>query len=109
MNIIKYKEYQGRFAYDDEADIFHGEVINLADVITFQGRSIDELKKALRESVEDYLVFCRARGKTPGKSYSGRFNVRIDPELHQRIALKAARQGMALNRWVAQALHKEAN
>ena len=102
-----YKGYQGRFEYDEDADIFHGDVINLADVITFQGRSIDQLKKALKESVEDYLAFCKEKGKEPGKPYSGRFNIRIEPELHQRIAIKAARQGMTINRWVTQALHKQ--
>lgn len=88
MSIMIYKGYQGRFEYDADADIFHGEVINLADVITFQGRSIDELKEALVDSVEDYLNFCAEKGKTPEKPYSGRFNVRIAPEVHQRIPRK---------------------
>ncbi len=106
MNILEYKGYQGRFDYDPEADIFHGEVINLADVITFQGRSIDELREALEDSVEDYLDFCNVKGKTPEKPYSGRFNVRIAPEQHQRIAVNAAREGVSLNNWVAKTLSK---
>ena len=106
MNILEYKGYQGRFYYDPEADIFHGEVMNLADVITFQGRSIDELREALEDSVEDYLDFCNVKGKTPEKPYSGRFNVRIAPELHQRIAANAAREGVSLNSWVAKTLCK---
>ncbi len=48
------------FEYDPEADIFHGEVVNLSDVITFQGRSIDDLKQALSDSVEDYLEVLRS-------------------------------------------------
>ncbi len=106
MSVLTYKGYQGRFDYDQDADIFHGEVMNLADVITFQGRSIDELKEALADSVEDYLEFCAAKGKTPEKPYSGRFNVRLDPDVHQRIALEAARDGMSLNNWVANTLVK---
>ena len=106
MNILEYKGYQGRFDYDPEADIFDGQVMNLADIITFQGRSIDELKPALEDSVEDYLDFCNVKGKTPEKPYSGRFNVRIAPELHQRIAVNAAREGVSLNNWVAKTLSK---
>ncbi len=68
MNILKYKDYHGAFAYDAQADIFHGEVMHLNDVITFQGRSIDELKAALADSVEDYLDFCAEEGKEPEKS-----------------------------------------
>ena len=106
MNILEYKGYQGRFDYDPEADIFDGQVMNLADIITFQGRSIDELKQALEDSVEDYLEFCAEKGKTPEKPYSGSFNVRIAPELHQRIAVNAAREGVSLNNWVAKTLSK---
>ncbi|MDR1166519.1 MAG: type II toxin-antitoxin system HicB family antitoxin [Deltaproteobacteria bacterium] len=65
MSVLTYKIYQGCFEYDPEADLFHGQVVNLVDVVTFQGRSIDELKEALAESVEDYLEFCRLKGKTP--------------------------------------------
>ena len=104
MSILTYKGYQGRFDYDAEADIFHGEVLHLTDVVTFQGRSIDELKQALADSVEDYLEFCASKGRTPEKPYSGRFNVRITPEMHQRIATEAARDGISLNTWVARAL-----
>ncbi len=104
MSMITYKRYCGVFDYDAEADIFHGEVMHLSDVITFQGRSIDELKEALKDSVEDYLESCAQKGKTPQKPYSGRFNVRLDPELHQRIALEAASSGKSLNGWVADAL-----
>lgn len=102
--MITYKGYCGVFEYDPEADIFHGDVINLSDVITFEGRSIDELKQALADSVDDYIEFCAAKGKTPEKPYSGRFNVRLDPTLHQRIALQAAVTGKSLNGWVAEAL-----
>ena len=56
MNTLTYKGYQGQFEYDSDADMFHGEVLHLNDVVTFQGRSIDELKQALADSVEDYLL-----------------------------------------------------
>jgi len=106
MNILTCKGYQGSFEYDPEADLFHGEVIGLTDVVTFQGRSIDELKVALNESLEDYFETCADVGKDPQKPYSGRFNVRIAPEIHQRIANKAAHVGISLNKWVSKALEK---
>jgi len=104
MNMLTYKGYQGRFEYDPEADLFHGEVLHLADVITFQGRSIDEMKQALADSVDDYLEFCAQKGREPEKPFSGRFNVRLTPELHQLIARKAAADGKSLNLWVADTL-----
>ena len=106
MNILSYKGYTGRFEYDAEADIFHGEVLHIQDVVTFQGRSIDELKTALADSVEDYLDFCAQEGKQPQRPYSGRFNVRISPELHQRIAQEAAHAGKSLNAWLSDSLSR---
>jgi predicted HicB family RNase H-like nuclease len=109
MSVLTYKGYHGRFDYDEEADIFHGQVMHLTDIITFQGRSIDELKQALADSVEDYLEFCAEEGKVPEKPYSGHFNVRLNPEVHQRLALEAARNGVSLNNWVAEVLSKSVN
>lgn len=65
MNIMAYKGYQGRCEYDQDTGLFHGEVMHLAEVITFQGSTLDELKGALADSVEDYLEFCALKGKTP--------------------------------------------
>ena len=76
---MDYKGYVGMVEFDDEADIFHGQVVNLRDVITFQGRSVDELRHAFEESVDDYLAWCAKRGKTPDKPFSGKFVVRLDP------------------------------
>ncbi len=62
---MKYKGYIGQTEYDDEAKIFHGEVVGLSDIITFQGKSAEELEEAFCDSVDDYLVFCRERGEKP--------------------------------------------
>ena len=77
--MMEYKGYFARVEFDDEANIFHGEVINLRDVISFEGESVDELRKAFIDSVEDYLEFCAERGEDPEKPYSGKFLVRVGP------------------------------
>jgi predicted HicB family RNase H-like nuclease len=65
--------YKAAVEYDEDAETFHGEVVDLRDVITFQGRSVSELKKAFAGSVEDYLAFCKERGEDPEKPFSGQF------------------------------------
>lgn len=105
-NEIKYKGYTGLIEYDPQGRIFTGEVIGLKDVITFQGRNPDELEASLRESVELYLAMCAEDGVEPEKPYSGRFNVRLDPDLHRRAALCAAREHKSLNDWVSEAIER---
>ncbi|HLC07280.1 MAG TPA: type II toxin-antitoxin system HicB family antitoxin [Candidatus Babeliales bacterium] len=56
--MMKYKGYFGEVTYDDEAKIFHGEVIGLKNIITFQGKSVNELKQAFQDSINDYLAWC---------------------------------------------------
>jgi predicted HicB family RNase H-like nuclease len=102
--MMEYKGYIGKVEFDDEAGIFHGEVINTRDVITFQGESVAELKKAFRESVDDYLAVCAARGEQPDKPFSGQFVTRIPPELHRQANLAASLSGKSLNAWVADQL-----
>jgi len=101
---MEYKGYIGKVEFDDEANIFHGEVLNLRDVVTFQGTTVRELRKAFRDSVDDYLALCAERGESPEKPYSGKFMVRIEPELHKALAIHAKREHKSLNAWVHDAL-----
>ena len=106
--MMEYKGYFAKVEFDDEADIFHGEIINLRDVVTFQGQTVEQLRKAFRDSIDDYLEFCAERGEEPEKPYSGKFMVRVEPELHKTIALKARQDGTSLNSWVHDTLAKAA-
>ncbi|WHA40484.1 type II toxin-antitoxin system HicB family antitoxin [Agrobacterium larrymoorei] len=106
MTLMHYKGYEAVIEFDEDAEIFHGEVINLRDVITFQGSSAAELKQALAESVEDYISFCKERGEEPEKPFSGQFVVRAEPRLHKAISTAARRDGVSLNKWVTSTLEK---
>ena len=105
--MMDYKGYIGQVEYDDENRIFSGSVINTRDVITFQGESVQELENAFHESVDDYLAWCREDGIEPEKPYSGKFNVRFDPSVHQRAAIAARQQGISLNRFVERSVEYE--
>ncbi len=107
--MMTYKNYHGTVTYDDDDEIFHGEVMDLRDVVTFQGRSVEELKVAFRESVDDYLEFCQERGEKPDKPYSGKFVLRIDPQLHRQLSLLSSTEGTSLNSWVTDRLSNMVN
>jgi predicted HicB family RNase H-like nuclease len=104
--MLDHKGYSGRVEYDDEAGVFHGEVLGLRDVVTFQGRSVEEIEAAFRESVDDYLEFCAERGEDPDKPLSGRLVLRIKPELHRKVYIRAGREGKSINQWIAEQLDR---
>jgi predicted HicB family RNase H-like nuclease len=104
---MNYKGYIGSVSYDDENNILHGEVINTRDVITFQGKSVEELKKAFIDSIEDYLEYCKELDESPEKPFSGNLPLRITEELHREIYLKSKLEGLSINAWITQKLQKE--
>jgi predicted HicB family RNase H-like nuclease len=107
--MMQYKGYLARIEFDAEANIFHGEVINTRDVITFQGESVSELKRAFEDSVEDYLAFCAERGEEPDKPFTGRFTVRLSPDQHKKVIMAAKKAGKNVDSWVTEVLTQATN
>lgn len=104
--MMKYKGYTGQVEYDEEAKIFHGEVLGIKDVVTFQGTNVEEIEKAFKDSVEDYLAFCKARGEEPDRPFSGKFNLRIPPDLHAKLSIAAHIHGESLNSYITKMLQR---
>jgi len=107
--MMEYKGYFAKVEFDNDDNIFHGEVINLRDVITFEGETVNDLRQAFKDSVDDYLQFCKKRGEQPEKPYSGKFIVRLEPELHKNITIEARKKGKSLNVWIKDAISKALN
>lgn len=104
---MKYKGYEAVIHYDEDDQILHGRVLNVRDVISFHGESIKEVRQAFEEAVDDYLADCAERGVDPDKPFSGKFVVRVKPEVHRRAAILAARDNVSLNVWLINALEEK--
>lgn len=104
---MTYKGYSAKVAFDPEAEVLHGEVIGLRDVITFQATAVEELKEAFRDSVDDYLAWCAELGQEPERAYAGRFLLRMDPGVHRDLALAAERAGVSINAFVVGCIERE--
>jgi len=102
--MLKYKGYHGKVEFDEEAGLFHGEVVDLRDVITFQGKSVDELEQAFRDSVDDYLEFCQQRDEEPDRPFSGRLMLRLPTEIHRKVYVRAKKEGKSLNEYISEKL-----
>ena len=92
--------------YEERDVLMHGVVVNARAVLHFAGRDIAELKAAFADTVADYRNWRRERGVEPEKPYSGTLSLRISPELHRRIAERAAKAGESINRFIVERLEE---
>ncbi len=106
-NVMTYKGFLGSVEYTDEDKVFHGKVEGIDGLLSFEGNTVDSLRKDFERTVEDYLDLCRKVGKSPERSYKGSFNIRIPPELHRSADRKAAEMKMTLNQFVRKAIEDE--
>jgi predicted HicB family RNase H-like nuclease len=104
---LTWKDYDGSVHFCSEQEIFYGKLEGIDDLVTFEGRSVEELKTAFKEAVEDYLELCHQNSKQPEKPCRGSFNVRIGPVLHKAARKTAARMGLTLNQFIQKAVEDE--
>jgi predicted HicB family RNase H-like nuclease len=101
-----YKGYTGALEIDEDTGELFGMVLGTRDLITFVGKTVEEARKSLEESVDFYLERCAATGKEPDRPFSGKFNVRLTPEIHRGLAEMAHARKQSLNELVVEALGK---
>lgn len=101
---MKHRGYTGSVEYDADDRIFHGSVNGIADVVTFEGATVDALEASFREMVDEYLAFCSERGMEPARPYSGRFVLRIPPEVHRDVTIAARTADESMNAWILNAI-----
>jgi len=104
---LSFKDYIGSVHFNGEDEIFYGKIEGIEDLITFEGKTVTELKTAFEEAVEDYFELCKENNKRIEKTYKGSFNVRISPELHRKVKRTALKKGMSLNQFIQKAVEDE--
>jgi predicted HicB family RNase H-like nuclease len=104
--MITHKGYIAKIEFDEDDKVLHGRILGIRDVITFEADSVDGAIAAFKESVDEYLAYCEERNKEPEKPFSGKFNLRIDPDLHRGISLLAAANDISMNSWAEKAIKK---
>ena len=103
-NTMEYKGYVGSVEFSEEDCIFFGKVMGIRALLSYEGSTARELVADFQGAVDDYLAMCKAEEKEPEKAFKGSFNVRISPELHKQLVVRATAQQMSLNSYVEQAL-----
>ena len=103
-----YKGYAARIEYDDEDGIFTGRIAGIRDSVGFHADTVEGLREAFHEAVEDYVETCARIGKAPQKAYSGQVMFRVSPEVHRKAARAAELAGKSLNQWAEEVLGRAA-
>jgi predicted HicB family RNase H-like nuclease len=106
MNVMTVEGYHAKIEYDEERDLFRGEILGLNGGADFYGKNPKELRTEFKKSLQVFLEVCKEKGLEPRRNFSGKFNLRISPELHERLAIEAQAQGKSINTLAQEALQE---
>ncbi len=106
MNIMELDGYTAKIEYDSEGDQFRGEILGLNGSADFYGKSSAALRKEFKNSLRVFLEVCEENGISPTKEFSGKFDLKINPTLHRKIAAVATGENKSLNQWVSETLEQ---
>ncbi len=104
MNLMTMDGYQAKIEYDADLDLFRGDILGLNGGADFYGKNPQELRTEFKKSLETFLQVCLEKGIEPRRNFSGKFNLRISPELHERLAIAAQAEGKSINSLAQEAL-----
>jgi predicted HicB family RNase H-like nuclease len=106
MNTMELEGYHAKIEYDAELNTFRGEILGLTGGADFYGKNPKELKAEFKKSLNIFLQVCKENGIEPRRNYSGKFNLRIPPQLHEQLAIKAQAVGKSVNSLAQEALQQ---
>ena len=104
MNLMTMNGYQAKIEYDEELDLFRGEILGLNGGADFYGKNPVDLRTEFKKSLDVFLQVCQEKGLEPRRNFSGKFNLRISPELHESLAITAQAEGRSINSIAQEAL-----
>ena len=96
--------YHAKIEYDEDLDLFRGEILGLNGGADFYGKNTKELRSEFKKSLQVFLEVCKEKGIEPRRHFSGKFNLRISPDLHEQLAIAAQAEGKSINTLAQEAL-----
>lgn len=108
MNTMTIDGHQAVISYDPDIQMFRGEFVGLNGGADFYAKDVDGLRREGRISLRVFIEACAEDGVDPRRHFSGKFSLRVDPEVHEAATIAAAARGQSLNQWAAEALRQAA-
>jgi predicted HicB family RNase H-like nuclease len=103
--VLKYRGYSGSVIFSTDGEVFHGKILFIDDLITFEGATYKKIVANFHAAVDDYITTCSTLKKS-SKPFSGSFNIRIPPELHKQLFIEAKERGISMNKYIQEKLNK---
>ena len=108
MNTMTINGHKAVIAFDPDIQMFRGEFVGLNGGADFYAKDVDGLRREGEISLRVFLAACADDGVEPHRRFSGKFSLRVGPEVHEAAAIAAAAHGMSLNQWAAEAIREAA-
>jgi predicted HicB family RNase H-like nuclease len=109
MNTMTINGHQAVISFDADLQMFRGEFVGLNGGADFYAKDVDGLRREGEISLRIFLEACAEDGVDPRKHFSGKFSLRVDPELHEAAVIAAAARGLSLNQWASEAIRQAAS
>ena len=103
-NLLEYKDYLGTVEYALEGNVFHGKVIGIDGLISYEGKDLDGLRQDFIGAIDDYLSMCVDEGIAPQKPYYSHLSVKISLAMHKSLAVFSAKHSKTMSETVEEAL-----
>jgi predicted HicB family RNase H-like nuclease len=102
---LRSDRYTYRITWSEDDGEFVGLCLEFPS-LSWLAKTPEAALRGIRKIVEKAVQDMEGNGESPpppisGRPFSGKFVVRIPPEVHRTLAIKAAEEGVSLNRLVS--------
>ena len=105
-NTLQYKNYTASVVYTNAKDSLTGKVLGMNDLPAFSARTVDGLKDAFHQTIDEYLLDCQEKHTEPARAFTGNITIRIEPSAHEALSLYAISQGVVLTKVLKSAIYE---
>jgi predicted HicB family RNase H-like nuclease len=104
MNVMEINGVKAVIAFDPDINMFRGEFVGLNGGADFYATDIEGLRREGEISLKVFFEICAEEGVSPYKKASGRFNLRLSQDLHDKAVALAKASGKSVNAWIAEVI-----
>ena len=103
--MVNYTHYTYKVTWSEEDQEFVGLCAEFPSM-SYLDKDQNATLKGITDLIKDVVTDMESNGEIvpeplAEKTYSGKFQVRITPELHRKLAIEAAEEKVSLNRYVS--------